>query len=182
MTLRREDRAEDFECIPRRRDQAQGGKDRVKDEMGTWLGKMALWDVFSTWTFSRLVQAEGAMYWARRHLRHLEKMADQSIYAFVGAERGGSGGLIHVHALVGNVGHLKAYCGQRLAPGIWGCTCCQVHAWPCGIARVMSYDPELGASHYVAKYISKELAEWELIGFPATHQKVLYKFVPVARS
>ena len=151
----------------------QQENEELKKEMGTWLGQLAPWDVFSTWTFSRLVQASGAMYWARRHLRYLEKSAEQPIYAFTGAERGRSGGLIHVHALVGNVAHLKTYCGQRLAPGAWARNCCQLHAWPCGIARVRPYDPALGAAHYVAKYISKKLAEWELVGFPGTPQKIL---------
>ena len=149
------------------------GADELKAAMGTWLGELAPWDVFSTWTFSRIVREQGAMYWARRHLSYLEKTAEQPIYAFVGAERGGNGGLIHVHALVGNVAHLKTYCGQRFAPGTWGHTCCQLHAWPCGIARVRPYDPALGASHYVAKYISKELAEWELVGFPTNAQAAL---------
>ena len=145
----------------------------MKGAMGEWLGRLAPWDVFSTWTFSRLVHVHGAMYWARRHLAWLEKVAEQPIYAFVGAERGGGGGLIHVHALLGNVAHLKAYCGERLEPGKWGCPCCMVHSWPAGIARVLPYDPKLGAAHYVSKYITKRLAEWELLGFPATPQKVL---------
>ena len=142
----------------------------LKAAMGEWLGRLAPWDVFSTWTFSRLVHVHGAMYWARRHLAWLEKVAEQPVYAFVGAERGGSGGLIHVHALVGNVAHLKAYCGERLEPGKWGCTCCMVHSWPAGIARVLPYDARLGAAHYVSKYITKRLAEWDLVGFPARPQ------------
>jgi len=141
--------------------------------MGEWLGTLAPWDVFSTWTFARLVNVNGALFWARRHLTYLQKTAQQPIYSFLGVERGETGGLLHVHALVGNVGHLKAYCGQRLAPGVWGCTCCMVHGWPCGIARVLVYDPKLSATHYVSKYITKRLAEWDLVGFPCTPQKCL---------
>jgi hypothetical protein len=144
--------------------------DELKDEMGKWLGEIAPWDVFSTWTFSRITQVGGAMFWARRHLRWLEEKAQQPIYAFVGVERGKSGGLVHLHALVGNVGHLKAYCGTPLPPGEWGRKCCMLHAWPCGLARVLPYDPELGARYYVSKYITKRLAEWELVGFPAKPQ------------
>lgn len=40
------------------------------------------------------------------------------------------------------------------------------HAWPCGYARVLPYDPELGARYYVGKYVMKHLAECELFGFP----------------
>lgn len=149
------------------------GQESLKAAMGEWLGGLAPWDVFSTWTFSRLVQVPGAMYWARRHLGWLEKTAKQPIYAFVGVERGQTGGLLHLHALVGNVGHLKAYCGVPLRPGEWGHNCCLVHAWPAGYARVLQYDPQLGAAHYVSKYITKHLAEWELWGFPAQPQPSL---------
>lgn len=148
-----------------------GAQAELKEAMGTWLGQLAPWDVFSTWTFSRPVQVHGALYWGKRHLDFLERVAEQPVYAFLGVERGENGGLLHVHALVGNVGHLKAYCGHKLRPGEWGHTCCQVHAWPCGIARVLRYDPELGARYYVSKYLVKRLAEWELRGFPARPQR-----------
>jgi len=46
-------------------------------------------------------------------------------------------------------------------------SCCMVHAWPRGMARVFPYDPSKGAAYYVAKYITKRLAEWELLGFAA---------------
>lgn len=149
-------------------------KDALKEEMGKWLGTLAPWDVFSTWTFSRIVSVAGAMYWARRHIRKLDEMGGMgtgSTYAFVGAERGRSGGLVHLHALAGNVGHLKAYCGVPLPPREWGRDCCMVHAWPCGYARVLPYDVKLGGSFYVAKYVAKELAEWELVSFPIQAQK-----------
>lgn len=142
----------------------------MNQAMGEWLGTLAPWDVFSTWTFSRPVQVHGALFWARRHLTYLEKTAQQRIYSFLGVERGGTGGLLHVHALVGNVGHLKADCGHHLAPCTWGSTCCMKHSWPCGIARVLVYDPKQGAAHYVSKYITKQLAEWDIIGFPCTPQ------------
>jgi hypothetical protein len=138
----------------------------IANAMGQWLGGLAPWDVFSTWTFSRPVQPAGAMFWARRHLRQLEEMAARSVYAFVGVEKGETGGLVHLHALVGNVGHLRPYCGERLAPGDWGRGCCMVHRWPCGYARVLPYDPKLGARYYVGKYVCKSLAEWELVNLP----------------
>jgi len=145
----------------------------LKEAMGEWLGQLAPWDVFTTWTFSRPVRVEGAMYWARRHLRWVERVAQQPVYGFVGAEDGGTGGLVHLHALLGNVAHLRPYCGVRLAPGEWGRSCCLLHAWPCGIARVLRYDPRLRAAWYVSKYVTKELAEWDLVGFPARSQMAL---------
>ncbi|MBI3668745.1 MAG: hypothetical protein HY237_03045 [Acidobacteria bacterium] len=145
-------------------------KKELKDAMGEWLGLLAPWDVFSTYTFSRLVNTGGAMFWGRRHLSWLEKVAQQPIYAFLGVERGEAGGLLHLHALLGNVGHLKPFCGVRLPSREWARGCCMVHAWPCGHARVLPYDPELGARYYVSNYVAKGLAEWDLIGFPAAPQ------------
>lgn len=143
----------------------------LKKTMGEWLGTLAPWDVFSTWTFGWPIGEQGAMFWAGRHLKYLEKMAEQPVYAFVGVERGQRGGLLHIHALVGNVAHLKTYCGSRLVPGNWAAACCMLHAWPCGIARVWPYDPTLGARFYLSRYVVKGLAEWKLIGFPADPQK-----------
>ena len=141
--------------------------------MGEWLGNLAPWDVFSTWTFSRPVWVWGAMHWGRRHLKDLEKAAGQPVYAFFGVEQGSRGRLLHVQALVGNVGHLKTKCPNYLLPGQWARGCCMLHSWPCGYARVFPYDPQLGARYYVSKYVTKRLAEWELWGFPAAPQMSL---------
>lgn len=163
--------------------------------MGDWLQTLAPWDVFSTWTFSKPITAKGAMYWSRRHVEQLEDQVNgwgfaspssrngwgyldmpqaslprKRVHAFVALEFGNVGGLVHVHALVGNVGHLNPYCGHRLASDAWGRRCCMLHSWPCGYARVYPYDPKLGAAHYVGKYITKKLSEWDLIGIP---QKIL---------
>jgi hypothetical protein len=75
-----------------------------------------------------------------------------------------------VHALVSNVGDIKAYCGNPLQAGQWGRDCCMTHSWPCGYGHVFPYDHKLGARYYVSKYVSKSLAEWELIGFTALPQ------------
>jgi len=146
-------------------------QEKVKQEMGNWLGELAPWDAFVTWTFERIVTAHGAMFWAKRHLRWLEKAAEQPVYGFVGAERGKTGGLIHLHGLLGNVKHMNFFCGQRFARGQFGNKCCLVHAWPCGYARVFPYNPQLGAMHYVSKYSTKDLAEWDLFGLPTAPQK-----------
>ncbi len=157
--------------------------------MGNWLGDLAPWDAYATWTFNRIVIASGAMFWAKRHIEWLEKAASQHIYGFVAAERGKSGGLIHLHALLGNVKHMQFYCGEKkpssFGPGNPGVSsngknsekkwarlhkCCLTHAWPCGYANVFPYDPVRGAKHYVSKYITKDLAEWDLFGLPTTSQ------------
>jgi hypothetical protein len=132
--------------------------------MGEWSGGLASWDVFSTLTFSRPVNLQRAMCMARQYLRWVNKAAGLPVYGFVGVEKGN---MLHLHALLGNVAHLLTYCGKRLAPGVWGQGCCLPHGWPCGIARVLPYDPARGASYYVAKCM------WELFGFPCATQFAL---------
>jgi hypothetical protein len=145
---------------------SQSEQKQIIEEMGTWLGQLAPWDAFATWTFSRIVTPFGAMQQAAKHLTWMEKAAGQPVYGFYSAERGKNGGLIHIHALLGNVKHMAIHCGQKLAAGVWQQKCCLTHAWHCGYARVFPYNPALGAKHYVAKYILKEAAEWDLFGLP----------------
>jgi hypothetical protein len=59
------------------------------------------------------------------------------------------------------------FCGERLAPSEWNRRCCWVHGWPCGYARIYPYDPAKGARFYLSKYVTKALANWDLIGFDA---------------
>jgi len=148
-------------------------RDIIKETMGEWLGKLAPWDVFASWTFSKPVNVDGAMYMGRRHLAWMEKVAGVPIYAFLATEKGDVGGLVHLHSLVGNVAHLKPWCGKKLPRGSWRASCCLLHAWPCGYARVFPYDPVLGAKHYVSKYVCAQMSEWELRGFPAQPQMAL---------
>jgi hypothetical protein len=124
------------------------------------------WDWFATLTFAREgLTANGAQYWFRRYLDAAGKAGACVPYAFRADEYGPLYGRYHLHALVGNVSHLPIYCGDRLPKGKWGEDCCAVHRWPCGIARIFPYDPTLGARYYLSKYVVKELANWELIGF-----------------
>jgi hypothetical protein len=102
---------------------------------------------------------------SRKNGRDREKAATERLQAFLATERGGTGGLLHLHALVAGITHLRAFCGVCLPREAWGRKCCMVHAWPCGHARVFPYDPALGARHYVSKYVIKgHLAEWTLLG------------------
>jgi len=148
-------------------------KGAVQDAMGDWLGELAAWEVFSTWTFSRPVTTNGAMHQAHRHLQAIEKRTGRPPYGFIATEKGSTGGLVHLHALLANLGGFSPYCGTRFGRwDIWGRRCCQVHAWNRGIARVFPYDAELGARHYVSKYVVKDFGEWELYGsFPGYPRK-----------
>ncbi len=176
---------------------------QLKKAMGGWLGSLAKWDSFSTWTFAHPVTPQGAMFQARKHLRRLEALthgwtpkADgpwngwgycesqveaprSPVQAFVGVEEGRVGGLVHLHALVAGVGGLEANCGAMVKledqlrqhrKGHSPLTCCMKHAWARGIARTLTYDRRLGAKHYVGKYVTKDLSEWDLIGFPTDPQ------------
>lgn len=144
-------------------------RSEISEAMGEWLGRIAPWDVFATWTFARPVTLYGAMDRARKHARSLEDMAGQPVYAFVAVEEG-AGGLAHLHALIGNVAHLRPTCGTSLPVGRRGERCCLRDAWAYGYARVFKYDPARGARFYVAKHITKALAEWDLIGLPPAAQ------------
>lgn len=95
------------------------------------------------------------------------------MYAFLAVEIGPVGHLPHGHMLIGNVGNLRMYCGERKKAEEWGLRCCIAHGWPWGYARAFPYDPNMGAAHYVSKYVTKSLSEWELVGFPATPQGCL---------
>jgi hypothetical protein len=171
-----------------------------RELMGSWLGELANYTHFCTWTFSRPVTVAGAMDFGKKHLRFLarwdvdterggtvsdflklnryrdvyeqrkderarQKAARKRLQAFLATERGETGGLVHLHALVAKITHLRAFCGIHLPEGTWGVKCCMLHSWPCGYARVFPYDPALGAKHYVSKYVIKgHLGEWDLLG------------------
>ncbi len=140
------------------------------DALGTFLTDLHQrrypWDWFATLTFGRReITENGGQYWLHRYLNDAGAVGTAKPYAFRADEYGPLHGRYHMHALVGNVSHLPIYCGVKLRPGQWGQACCWVHRWPCGHARIYPYDPQRGAHFYLSKYVVKELANWELIGF-----------------
>jgi hypothetical protein len=80
----------------------------------------------------------------------MEKAAGLPIFWFRVDEIGSHGGRFHIHALIGNVGHLR-----RMT---W------VDKWDslAGFARILPFDSKKGAAFYCAKYITKQPGEWEL--------------------
>lgn len=156
----------------------------VVDALGSWLSELHEtypWDWFATLTFANErrrrsgqgeiivsrgdVTPDSAQYWFRRFLEDAGSAGLAKPYAFRADEYGPLYGRYHLHALVGNVGHLRRYCGTSLPKDAWGKSCCWVHRWPCGYARIYAYDPQRGAHYYLSKYVAKALANWELIGF-----------------
>jgi len=128
------------------------------------LHKTYPWDWFATFTFARTISPNGAAYWFERYLRAAGNEGVAKPYAFRADEYGPLFGRFHLHALIGNVSHLTLWCGDFLPPNAWGKKCCWLHRWPCGYARIFPYDPALGARYYLSKYITKQLASWDLLG------------------
>jgi hypothetical protein len=64
-------------------------------------------------------------------------------------------GRLHVHALTLNTGvlPLARLGGEWFQPEGTGAR---------GYARIFPYDPRLGAAHYVSKYITKDLADYDI--------------------
>jgi hypothetical protein len=136
----------------------------LKMQFAEWLD-LFKWDWFGTYTFARSVSASGAHHMFNSHLRWLEKQAQMPLYAFRADEYGLLNGRFHLHALIANVGTIESYCGERLPPGVWGRPCCALHSWPCGSARVLKYDPEIGATGYVSKYVFKDrFGDYDVFG------------------
>lgn len=144
-------------------------RESVPHVMADWLNELSKewpWDWFGTFTFSDpKVTPAGAHNFFRRYLGWIERECIAQPYSFRADEYGPLGGRFHMHALIGNVGHVEPYCGERLPSGQWGKRCCWVHRWPCGYARILPYDAKLGARYYLTKYVAKASGDWELIGF-----------------
>ena len=116
--------------------------------------------------------AASALNSGRCHLQRIQRVAGVSIYAFLTVETSASG-VPHIHALVGNVAHLRAFCGRLYSIEHQGKGCCLVHMWPYGHARVLPYNPQRGACYYVSKCVADGATEWDLVGFPAAPQITL---------
>jgi hypothetical protein len=86
----------------------------------------------------------------RGYLGAVQKLADVPLSWFYGIEYGEKRGRLHVHALTGNTERLPV---QLLR-----------EQWRNGFTRILTYDPARGAAHYVGKYVTKQLAEWDISG------------------
>lgn len=152
-----------------------------------WLQRFR-WDVFLTGTLARSPKSsETAFALFGRWLKVMETVASRARcpgapfrwarkpYAAAFQEVGPLTGRNHLHALVGNLDPIPAYCGVRLDLDDLKSLrarhsllrCCVLHSWNhYGIARSVDYDPEKGASHYVTKYACKESSagDWRIFG------------------
>jgi hypothetical protein len=121
----------------------------LSDAWGVFLGPYH-WDWFVTLTFAGDVKTFTARNRCNAWLRSLECAAGQPIFWFRGDECGNRFGKFHMHLLIGNVAHLHRFSWMK--------------RWELrnGWARIFKFDPTLGASYYVAKYVTKQFGEWEL--------------------
>jgi len=154
-----------------------------KTSSGSWQGSRA--------PQTAAVTEDGALHFARQHLRALEDQVNgwsmeqftwrtgadyarqdamrkavprAEVYAWVATEIGDTGGLIHLHALIGGVKSLRRFCGAGVKPWERARECCMTHLWPCGVAKVLPFKRDLGAAFYVTKYVTKKFGAWDLIG------------------
>jgi len=127
--------------------------------MGEFLSRYA-WEWWVTITFRDEATTYTAHNAAKRFLLHVERAAGRHVGAFYAIERhkyrgGGDPASLtpHIHLLVTNVAGVSRRAVWRWAHERFGRT------------RIEPYDPDRGASYYIAKYTGKEAlekGEWEL--------------------
>ena len=109
------------------------------------------WTHFATLTFARPVGEEGARLEFGRWIRRLQQRSRGKVGRFYAAERG-SGGLLHLHALI------EASLPPEAAQA----------AWLAGRAEVVPYDRTRGARFYVTKGIGTS--------------DLMYEFLPLSKA
>jgi hypothetical protein len=122
---------------------------QLTEAWGEFLSQFS-WDWFVTLTFRDEVKSFRAHRLFGYLMRDLETAAGVPIFWFRSDEIGECGGRFHMHALIGNVAHLR-----RL---YW------MDEWNrrAGYARILPFDCRRGAAYYVAKYVTKQLSDWAL--------------------
>jgi len=108
------------------------------------------WDWFVTLTFRDEVPSFRAHRQFEWFMRQLERAAGMPIFWFRADEIGLRGGRFHIHALVGNVGNLR----RMTFIDLWN--------EKVGFARIWPFDSKRGAAYYCAKYIAKQVNDWDL--------------------
>lgn len=106
------------------------------------------WDHYATLTFRQSSGPNFAWRAFRRWIRRLERTAELPVIWFVGFEDGNLLGRLHLHALVGNTDVLSE---ETLT-----------EAWTAGFSRIERFQPGLGAAHYVTKYVTKDLLDYDI--------------------
>jgi hypothetical protein len=124
-------------------------KHQLSMAWGQFLSQFS-WDWFLTLTFRDPVKSFRAHRLFGYFVRDIECAANQPIIWFRADEIGSQGGRFHMHALMGNVAHLR----RMFWIDRWGDLA--------GYARILPFTSQKGAAFYCAKYVAKELSDWEL--------------------
>jgi len=106
------------------------------------------WDHYVTLTFRRNSGPLRAKATFRAWIRRLERKAGRALLWFLGLEDGNQLGRLHIHALVGGTDSLSESTLEE--------------AWREGFSRIERFQVGLGAAHYVTKYITKELLDYDI--------------------
>lgn len=122
---------------------------QLREAWGKFLGQFQ-WDWFVSLSFREIVPTFRAHRLVRYFLQDVGTAAGVPIFWFRADEYGEHTGRFHIHALVGNVAHLR-----RLD---W------MDEWNrrAGWARIFEFNQERGAAYYCAKYVTKQSGDWEL--------------------
>lgn len=141
----------------RQTERARRSRRAAANEFGSWLDRIQYeegqlevpWQYWSTLTFEKELTERGTRRAIEAHLGRLDVSR-----AFWGMEAGKVNGRLHGHAL---------YRFNQFIPpsaeAIW-------RDWfdRHGRAHVDEFDQEKGATHYVSKYVSKSLSDYDLQG------------------
>lgn len=120
------------------------------DGTATWLQRQP-WDTFATLTYGKYDPSPAA---ARRHVERFLQLAPVKLAWWV-TEHGEKFGRVHNHALIA---WRSTLLGPEEASDYW-------NAWwrdRNGIAQLDAYDPERGAAGYLASYVTKKVADYDI--------------------
>jgi len=126
-------------------------------EVGNWLDSLAPWTFWCTFTF----RYSPSLPSVRRSMEKFNVDVSPTLF-FWGSESGACTGRNHVHALL-------YFDSQRLHSPLFGELPISSRAiWQkafnrFGRSHVDEFEAEKGASHYVSKYVSKQISDWDIL-------------------
>lgn len=135
----------------------------LSGQWGDWLDSLQydeLGELARPWTYwGTLTRADPltARGWRRAVEGHIERVRPS--HAFWGVESGRVNGRLHAHILYGYNLEDDLYGGVVPADKIWD-DWYRRH----GRAHVDAFEQERGAAHYVSKYVTKDLGDYDLQG------------------
>jgi hypothetical protein len=122
----------------------------VRDAMADWINKYD-WDFWMTGTFKEEMRVTDTFKAKKLFMRFIKVLGEKcgDIDFFMAVERFKSGEFTHIHCVLNGVSHLRYL-------EVW-----ELWFKQYGRAVVAGYDRNLGAHHYLTKYVVKELCDWD---------------------